>query len=434
MPLFARNPRPVEKSLYQPDIQTLPRERIRELQLERLRNQVKQALEKPIPFWQRKLKDAGIQSASDIQTMEDVQRIPLTYKQEFRESERVHPPFGDYRGVGKEGTVMLGTTSGSTGVPTTTLWTKNDLEAECMSAARNYWRRGLRPGMWAVHAHPLGIYGSSLLTRTFEYMGVCPITTGVLASETELETVLRYLERIGPDYYSLFPTSHTRFYEKAIELGLDLDKLNLPLPSTVWPEAQTDQVSTGIDAFAFLGSVCEERNGAHICEDLAILEALDPVTHKPVPDGERGQMTITTLTKDNFVLRYNVEDVGRIEYSACSCGETHARYFFDGREKDITQVRGRRILPIDVETLLNKTNQSSVVKYQIFRKNRAHDHDVLRVHYEHEKAQTAEADALATELSNRLGKALQVPVQLHLVPLNSMPRDTFKPSWVMDET
>jgi phenylacetate-CoA ligase len=433
LPLFARHVKPVEKSFYQPEIQTMPVDNIKQLQLERLKNQVRAALEKPIPFWKRKLEESGIQSADDIRSLDDLSRIPVTFKDELRESERLHPPFGDYRGVGREGTLKIGTTSGSTGVPTTTLWTKNDLEAEYMAGARNYWRGGLRPGMWIVHAHPLGIYGSSLFTGMLEYMGTCPITTGICKEEAELESVLRYLEKISPDYFTLFPTSHARFYEKALELGLDLDKLNLPEPSTVWPEAQTDSVSSGIDAFAFLGTVCHENNGAHVHEDLVILEALDPVTGNPVPDGERGQLTISTITKDNFVLRYNVEDIVRIYRDPCPCGETHARMFFDGREKDVIKVNNKRILPLDVETLLNKYTDSSIIRYQILRKKKGADHDLLRVRFEHAKAGTAEADSIQTQLSNNLSDALHVPVTVELVASDVIPRDTFKPMWVVDE-
>jgi phenylacetate-CoA ligase len=435
VPLFARHVKPVEKSFYQPEIQTMPVEQIRELQLERLRNQVKAALEKPIPFWKRKLTEAGITSADDIKSLDDLTRIPVTFKDELRESERMHPPFGDYRGVGREGTKRIGTTSGTTGVPTTTLWTKNDLEAECIAGARTHWRAGIRPGMWIVHAHPLGIYGSSLFTSTFEYMDVCPITTGVCATEAELETVLRYLEKIGPDYFSLFPTSHARFYEKAIELGLDLDQLNLPEPSSIWPQAQSDTVSSGVDAFAFLGGVCGERNGSHIPEDLVIIEALDPITGKPVADGERGQLAVTTITKDNFVLRYNVEDIVRIYRGECTCGETHARMFFDGREKDIVQVNGNRILPLDVESALSKNTivQSSVIKYQMIRRKKGAEHDSLRIRFENEYGGTSEAATLEIKLSNYLSETLHVPVNLQLVPKNCLPRDTFKPNWVVDE-
>lgn len=427
----------VEHTFYQPEIQTMPLEQIREIQLNRLRDKVKVALEKPIPFWKRKLNEGGIYSAKDIHSLEDLTNVPVTVKDEFRESDRMYPPYGDYRGSMREEVIMIGTSSGSTGTPTTTLWTKRDLETEYLASARNMYRGGLRPGMWVVHGHPFGLYGgSTLLTGAYQYAGICPIAVGACESDAELEKVLRYLEQTSPDSYTLFEPAHRRFYNKAVELGLNLDKLNLPDPDSVWPEQAKMAVSGGIDSMGFLGQICHERNGSHVNEDLAITEVLDPVTGKPVPDGERGLLTITTLTKDNFVIRYNVEDIVRILPGYCSCGETLRRMVWDGREKDVVIVKGKRLLPTDLDTALLKysSEKGSAMIYQIVRINKAVNHDSLRVRVEHAKADTSESASFKAELSAFLSDSLEVPVFVELVPQGSFLQDTFKRTYVIDET
>src|SRR5579875_2187538 len=107
-------------------------------------------------------------------------------------------------------------------------------------------------------------------------------------------------------------------------------------------------VSSGLEALPLLGSACEERQGAHLAEDLAIVEVIDRLSGRPCGHGERGNLVVTVLEKDNFLLRYDLEDVVRWNQTPCPCGETHRRLCYEGRVRDITTVAGRDILPIDV--------------------------------------------------------------------------------------
>src|SRR5207253_619986 len=113
------------------------------------------------------------------------------------------------------------------------------------------------------------------------------------------------------------PALHT-FWETAIDMGLDPERdLGMTRPEDL-PPFRT--VSAGLDAFAFLGSACEENNGSHVCEDEAIVEAIDPSSGEAVPDGERGRFVVTTLTKDNFLLRYDMEELVSLDRFPCPCG------------------------------------------------------------------------------------------------------------------
>ena len=124
------------------------------------------------PLFGRKLAEAGITDADDITTSADIARIPLTRKQELRDSEAEHPPFGDYRFTDHRDCVRLGTSTGTTGTPTVALWTRKDIWIEYESAARNWWRTGWRPGQIVTHAHPAYLYGGGpFLSGSLEYFG-----------------------------------------------------------------------------------------------------------------------------------------------------------------------------------------------------------------------------------------------------------------------
>src|SRR5688572_28975081 len=152
--------------------QTMDREQLRALQDERLRAAVRRVFDKPIPFFRRKLAAAGVESPDDIKGVDDLDRIPVTIKQELRDSEAEHPPVGDHRGTQLRDNVRLGTSTGTTGTPTVALWTKSDLHVDCEAGARMFWASGVRPGMVVTHAHPAYLYsGGPMQTLAYEHMG-----------------------------------------------------------------------------------------------------------------------------------------------------------------------------------------------------------------------------------------------------------------------
>ena len=148
---------------WDPALQTLAPDLRRQLQDERVRALVTRCFETPVPFYARKLRGAGLTSADDIKGLDDLQHIPLTVKQELRDSEAAQPPIGDYRFTSLRECVRVGQSTGTTGTPTTMMWTRHDVWVEYESAARMYWRTGYRPGMLATHAHPAYLYGGGVM-------------------------------------------------------------------------------------------------------------------------------------------------------------------------------------------------------------------------------------------------------------------------------
>ncbi|MFN2545739.1 MAG: phenylacetate--CoA ligase family protein [Actinomycetota bacterium] len=407
-------------------MQTLPREELRALQEERLRGLIRKVFDQPVPFFRRKLEGAGI-GPDDVKTLDDLPSIPRTVKQELRDSEAAQPPLGDYRGAPLSACVRLSTSTGTTGTPTIMLFTRHDLEVEFEVACRMFKRQGYQPGEIVTHAHPGGLNGGqALLGGAFEAFGALNVPVGPPTSKEDAERAINLWRELKPTRYEMFgPPLHT-FWEAAVEMGLDPAKdLGMKSPNEIPPHRT---ISAGLDCFAFLGSSCDEFNGAHVAEDHAILESVDPATGEPVPDGQRGHLVVTSISKDNFLLRYDLEELVRIDPSPCPCGETHMRGWWDGRAKDAVTVGDRLILPMDVELVLREIPEVSVpaVEYQLVR---TADTDALRLRVE--AAQPG--DDLAARLTSRLEGALGAPIRLELLKSGTIPRPEYKPLRVVDE-
>jgi phenylacetate-CoA ligase len=416
----------VPAKFYRPDIQTLPREDLRALQEERLRELILRVFDQPVPFFKRKLEAAGLGS-DDVKTLEDLRRVPRTTKDELRQSEAEHPPLGDYRGAKLSECIRLSMSTGTTGKPTIITFTRHDLDVEFDAAGRMFTRQGYGPNEIVTHAHPGGLNGGqALLGGALEEFGALNVPVGPPQSKEDAERAVNLWRELKPTRYEMFgPALHT-FWEAAVEMGLDPQKdLGMKSPNEIPPHRT---FSAGIECFAFLGCSCDEFNGAHIAEDHAILEAVDPMSGEPVPEGTRGHLVITTITKDNFLLRYDMEELIRIDTSECPCGETHLRAWWDGRAKDAVTVGERFVLPMDVELVLREIPEVSTpaVEYQLVR---GADISSLRVR--------VEANEPNDELKNRLAKTLEssidVPVSLELLPSGALPRPSYKPLRVVDE-
>ena len=322
----------------------MPRADLRLVQEERLREALTRVWDEA-PFYRRRFEAAGV-APDDVKTLDDLTRIPVFRKDDLRRNEAEHPPIGDYRCVGLSGSVRLATSTGTTGRPTFTLWTAGDLRLDYELAARAHWRAGLRPGDVVVTAHPGYLNGGQAMTAgAYEHMGILPISVGPPESTEHAERVLRTIEDLPVDHWRLFPAALARFREAAERIG---SGVRLPDAEDVGPAAQHEKLSAGQECVSYLGSACAPGRGAHIAEDYAIVEILDPASGQPVPDGARGSLVVTSLGRDNPMIRYDLEDVVRVDATPCPCGETSRRGFYEGRVKDLVPVAGRTLLPIDV--------------------------------------------------------------------------------------
>ena len=420
-----------DRRYYDPEVQTMPLERLRALQWERLARQLDRVWSVPVPFFRQKLEAAGLKR-SDLRSLDDLGTIPTTVKAELRESEAAHPPFGDYRGAPIERAVRLGASTGTSGRPTLILWTRTDLHVDHLASARGRWRWGLRPGMSLANAHPFGMNaGGWHFSHGVEALGVLNIPSGPPVGAAHVRDVVEVWRRLRPDMYRLFGNVATTYADAARAAGLDpVRDLNLTIAGD-HPSEQYLMASSGLEALPLLGSACDERDGAHLAEDLAIVEVVDRDTGRARGHGERGNLVVSVLEKDNFLLRYDLEDVVRWNWTPCPCGETHRRLFYEGRVRDVTTVRGREILPIDVALVLYGFPEVSTpsAEYQIVRRSWPMDALHVRVEY----APGAEREALRERLAAGFRERLGVPATLELVERGAMPRFAYKAARVVDE-
>ncbi|HVN51656.1 MAG TPA: hypothetical protein VMT43_09500, partial [Acidimicrobiales bacterium] len=344
--------RPIDQPLWDPEVQAMDREARRDLQLNRLRELVGRTLDGSAALFRRKLGEAGITSPADITSLDDINRIPVTRKQELRDSEAEHPPLGDYRYTPLSGCVRVGQSTGTTGAPTLTILTRHDLWVEYESAARNWWRNGWRPGQIVTHCHPAYMYGGGpMLGGSIEYFGALNMWVAPPDTDEIAEQGIRTWQRIHPDV-QLVALSQHRFQEVAAKLGLDLvDDCGFPAFSMGgFGRGLLPLMTAGFECYAYLGGPDRTCDGAHLHEDWAVIQAIDPETGADVPAGQWGNLVVTTLDRDNGLLRYDLEEAAMIEGPAeCPQGETSNMGFWGGRFKDLLSCQGVHFQVADLE-------------------------------------------------------------------------------------
>jgi phenylacetate-CoA ligase len=421
-----------DRLFYRPEVQTLPRERIAALQLERLRRLIARICERPIPFFRRKLETAGL-TPRDIRSLDDLRAIPTTVKDDLRASEAEHPPLGDYRGSTIDECVRIGCSTGTSGRPTIIFWTRHDQAIDLEAVCRGRWRWGLRPGSSLAHGHPFGLYGGGIsFSKGIEALGLLNVPCAPPSASPWTREVIRLLALVRPAHYRFFGNAGAQYAAAARAAGYDPEAdLNLRVQGED-PKEQYKSVSAGLEALGMLGTACAADDGAHVAEDLAIAEVIDRRSGRAVGDGERGNLVVTVLEKDNAFLRYDLQDIVRLNLRPCPCGETHKRLFYEGRVKDVVAVDGREILPIDVLLALFDCTalRDGAIEYQIVRRPGL---QALPLRVEHQAAGTREAAAVTAAIAAAARARLGVPVEVELLAPNALPRFAFKAARVVDE-
>jgi phenylacetate-CoA ligase len=399
-----------ERKFWNPEAQTMPREQRHRLQLDRLQEALSTSM--GAPFFRRRFDAAGIR-VEDIGSLEDLATVPTFVKADLRRSESEVPPIGDYRVRGLPHAVRIAMSSGTTGTPTAAIWTKHDLELECELSARNHYRLGIRPGMVIVGAHPGYLNGGQGLQQaSYEHMGCLLISIGPPESVEAAERALRSIQHLPIDRWQLFPAALQRLREAAKTIGFD----GLPELDHDSPESQYDKISSGQECVAYLGSTCGVSPGSHLAEDYALVEVLDIDTGEHVAEGKRGHLVVTSLARDNPMIRYNVEDIIRLDSSPCPCGETSRRGFFEGRAKDLVEVGDQKILPIDVARALPANAEFVIVRPET---------PGTRLHVQIEGP--ADSDAV-----DRIAASTGVPVDVQWLAIGELPRAAYKSQRVVD--
>jgi len=340
--------------------ENMPREKLRALQLQRLKQTVKNAYEN-VPLHRKRMKAKRIAPA-DIRSLEDLARLPFTVKGDLRD----HYPFGMFARPMDE-VVRVHASSGTTGKPTVVGYSRNDIATWAGLMARTMSCAGARPGDVIHNAYGYGLFTGGLGAH---YGGERLGATVVPMSGGNTERQILLMQDFGARVLCATPSYALSIAEVAEEQGVDLSKSKLEIGifgAEPWSEAMRKELDArlGIKAVDIYGlseimgpgvaaECVEVRDGLHGWEDHFLFEVIDPDTGKDVPEGVSGELVITTLTKEALpMLRYRTRDITRVTSERCGCGRTHLRIQrITGRNDDMLIIRGINVYPSQVEAVL----------------------------------------------------------------------------------
>jgi len=344
----------------------MSRDELEALQLERLQKTVRHCMNSE--FYQKKFAELGI-TPDDIKSLDDVSRLPFTTKEDLRENY----PFG-LACVPMKDCVRLHSSSGTTGNPTVVLHSQKDLDEWANAVARCLWMVGSRPEDVFQNSAGYGMFTAGL---GFQYGAekVGMLTVPAAAGNTTRQ--IKFIRDFGTTVLHAIPSYASRIYEVMQQEGCDPrrdTKLRvLCIGAEPHSEEQRKRIeeNLGVKAYNSYGISemmgpgvafeCQEQNGLHIWEDYFIVEIIDPVTLEPVPDGQLGELVLTTINREAMpLLRYRTRDLTRILPGDCPCGRHHKRLArLQGRSDDMMILKGVNIFPIQIEKILLKFKELS---------------------------------------------------------------------------
>jgi len=351
---------------FNPELETMSRQELEKLQLQRLKATVNHCMN--AEFYRQRFKELGI-TPDDIQTLDDVRKLPFTSKEDLRENY----PFGLACVPLKECT-RLHSSSGTTGNPTVVLHTQKDLDEWAKAVARCLWMVGSRPEDVFQNSAGYGMFTAGL---GFQYGAerVGMLTVPAAAGNTTRQ--IKFIKDFGTSVLHAIPSYASRIFEVMQQEGVDPRKDTklrvLCIGAEPHSEEQRKRIedNLGVKAYNSYGISemmgpgvafeCQEQNGLHIWEDYFIVEIIDPVTLEPVPDGELGELVLTTINREAMpLLRYRTRDLTRILPGECPCGRHHRRLArLQGRSDDMMILKGVNIFPIQIEKILLKFKELS---------------------------------------------------------------------------
>jgi phenylacetate-CoA ligase len=337
----------------------LPRGEIEQLQLERLQSTLNRVY-RNVSFYKKRFDQLRI-SPDDIQTMSDLTRFPLTAKEDLRESY----PYGMFALTLRD-VVRIHSSSGVTGKPTVTGYTRNDLHHWSQLTARVLTAGGVTKDDVVQITFKYGLFtGAFGLHHGAELIGasVIPMSTGNTSKQVMIMQDYKTTALVSTPSYALLLARHME------KNGINPKSLSLKLGlfgGEPWSEAMRKEIEESLSISATdnygvsevmgpgVAAECEGKNGLHVYEDHFIAEIIDPQTLKPLPPGAEGELVLTTLSREAFPLvRYRTRDITTLDYSPCACGRTLVRMKkVLGRSDDILIMKGVKIFPSQVEAIL----------------------------------------------------------------------------------
>ena len=343
------------------EIETLPLPQLKELQRQKLQKTVEAALK--TPFYKKRLNDAGIRDARDIQTDADFRKIPYTTKHDLREAF----PYG-MLAADKADVVRMHASSGTTGIPTVVYLTQADLDKAAELNARSCACTGSTKNDVFQNMMTYGLFtGGLMLHYGAERLGMMVIPSGSGNTKRQLQLMKDFRTTV----VHATPSYLLHMHDVMREEGFRPEDFALK-KAYIGAEPHSEDIRKkieslyGIDAYNSYGLSemngpglafeCVCKNGMHLWEDSYIGEIIDPQTLRPLPDGERGELVLTILERNGMpILRYRTRDLTRFIPEPCPCGRTHRRLErMTGRSDDMLIINGVNVFPSQIEEVIMK--------------------------------------------------------------------------------
>jgi phenylacetate-CoA ligase len=424
---------------YQPEIECASREEILKLQNERLVKQVKHVYEN-VPYYRKKMEGKGV-TPEDIRSVEDLHKLPFLTKDDLREAY----PYG-LVAVPIKDCVRVQSTSGTTGRRVVAFYTQHDIDLWDECCARAIMAAGGTKDD-VVHVS----YGYGLFTGGPGLNGgshkVGSLTLPMSSGNTDRQ--IQFMIDLGSTILCCTPSYAAYLGESINERGLK-DKIKLKagiFGAEAWTEEMRRDIekSLGIKAFDIYGLTeisgpgvsfeCSAQAGMHINEDHFIAEIINPKTGEVLPEGEKGELVFTSITKEAFpLLRYRTRDICVLTREKCSCGRTHVKMTKPmGRSDDMLIIKGVNVFPSQIETVL--LNKGYAANYQII-VDRVNNSDTLEVQVEMTAEMfsdsVSEVSAKEKQLVNALKSMLGIYAKVKLVTPKSIARSEGKAVRIID--
>lgn len=428
-------------SYWDKEKECMPREQLKELQLRRLKETVYRVYAF-VPAYKAKMDQAGIRP-DDIKSLEDLNKLPFTTKQDLRDNY----PFGLFALPMSE-VVRIHSSSGTTGKPTVVGYSKKDIDTWSELMARALTSAGATRYSVIQNAYGYGLFTGGLGV----HYGAEKIGASVIPSSggnTKRQIML--MQDFGTTELTCTPSYVLFMYEIMQEMGIEPTDLKLKagiFGAEPWSENMRREIENKLKIKAYdiygLSEVigpgvaieCACKQGLHIAEDHFIAEVIDPVSEKVLDEGSQGELVITTISKEALpIIRYRTRDLTSLDSDICDCGRTHTRmHKVLGRSDDMVIIRGVNVFPSMVESVL--LNIPGVEPHYLLIVDRKGNLDQLEVQVEVSEKLFSDEVRKLEELGALIGKemesALGINAKIRLVEPKSIQRSEGKAKRVID--
>ena len=401
---------------YQPEIETMPYEQLRELQNERFMKQMRHVWDN-VPYYRQKMAEKGV-SIDDIHSIDDLHKLPFLSKDDLREAY----PYG-LKGMPLSDCVRIHSTSGTTGKRVVAFYTQHDVDLWEDCCARAIVAAGGTKEDVVHVAYGYGLFTGGAGLHGGSHKVGC-LTLPMSSGSTDRQ--LQFMTDLGSTILCCTPSYAAYLAESIHERGLR-DQIHLKagiFGAEAWSEKMREEIQNalGIKAYDIYGLTetsgpgvayeCEEQTGMHINEDHFIAEIIDPDTGEVLPEGSKGELVFTAITKEAFpLLRYRTKDICILTRKPCSCGRTHIKMTKPmGRSDDMLIVKGVNVFPSQIETVL--LEQGYPANYQII-VDRVNHSDTLEVLVEMTQENFSDSLAKVTSMEKGLVDALKAMLGIY---------------------